>query len=41
MVYLLASGIDIANDRLIAGIESVLGADVARRQLDRRVASTT
>jgi hypothetical protein len=28
MVYLLASGIDIANDRLIAGIESVLGADV-------------
>ncbi|MDX1933223.1 MAG: FIST N-terminal domain-containing protein [Capsulimonadales bacterium] len=28
MVYLLASGIDIANDRLIAGIESVLGPDV-------------
>ncbi|WP_197170627.1 FIST signal transduction protein [Synechococcus sp. CBW1002] len=28
MVYLLASGIDIANDRLIAGIESVLGPEV-------------
>lgn len=28
MVYLLASGIDIANDRVIAGIESVLGPDV-------------
>jgi hypothetical protein len=28
MVYLLASGIDIANDALIAGIESVLGTDV-------------
>jgi hypothetical protein len=28
MVYLLASGIDIANDRCIAGIESVLGRDV-------------
>jgi hypothetical protein len=28
MVYLLASGIDIANDRLIAGMESVLGPDV-------------
>jgi hypothetical protein len=28
MVYLLASGIDIANDRLIDGIESVLGPDV-------------
>ena len=28
MVYLLASGIDIANDRIIAGIESVLGPDV-------------
>jgi len=28
MVYLLASGIDIANDRLIAGLESVLGPDV-------------
>ena len=28
MVYLLASGIDIANDRLIAGIESILGPDV-------------
>ena len=28
MLYLLASGIDIANDRLIAGIESVLGPDV-------------
>ena len=27
MVYLLASGIDIANDRLIAGMESVLGAE--------------
>jgi hypothetical protein len=28
MVYLLASGIDIANDRLIAGLESVLGPEV-------------
>ena len=28
MVYLLASGIDIANDRLLEGIESVLGPDV-------------
>lgn len=28
MVYLLASGIDIANDRVIAGIESVLGPEV-------------
>lgn len=28
MVYLLASGIDIANDRCIAGIESVLGGEV-------------
>lgn len=28
MVYLLASGIDIANDRVIEGIESVLGPDV-------------
>ena len=28
MLYLLASGIDIANDALIAGIESVLGKDV-------------
>ncbi|MGB0723339.1 MAG: FIST signal transduction protein [Gammaproteobacteria bacterium] len=28
MVYLLASGIDIADDRCIAGIESVLGEDV-------------
>lgn len=28
MIYLLASGIDMANDRLIQGIESVLGADV-------------
>ena len=28
MMYLLASGIDIANDALIAGIESVLGPDV-------------
>jgi len=28
MVYLLASGIDIANDRLLAGLESVLGPDV-------------
>ena len=28
MLYLLASGIDIANDSLIAGIESVLGPDV-------------
>ena len=28
MIYLMASGIDIANDRLIAGIESVLGPDV-------------
>ena len=28
MVYLLASGIDIANDRLLAGIESVLGPNV-------------
>lgn len=28
MMYLLASGIDIANDRVIAGIESVLGPDV-------------
>jgi hypothetical protein len=28
MIYLLASGIDIANDALIAGIESVLGPDV-------------
>ncbi|MCT0224489.1 FIST signal transduction protein [Synechococcus sp. CS-1328] len=28
MLYLLASGIDIANDRLIAGIESVLGPEV-------------
>ena len=27
-VYFLASGIDIANDRCIAGLESVLGADV-------------
>lgn len=28
MVYLLASGIDIADDRLIAGLESVLGPEV-------------
>lgn len=28
MLYLLASGIDIANDQVIAGIESVLGSDV-------------
>lgn len=28
MMYLLASGIDIANDRVIEGIESVLGPDV-------------
>ena len=28
MIYLLASGIDIANDQLIAGLESVLGTDV-------------
>ncbi len=28
MIYLLASGIDIANDRLIEGIESVLGKSV-------------
>lgn len=28
MIYLLASGIDIANDRVIAGIESVLGPGV-------------
>ncbi|MFM2079917.1 MAG: hypothetical protein RLZZ219_599 [Cyanobacteriota bacterium] len=28
MIYLLASGIDIANDQLIAGIESVLGPEV-------------
>ncbi len=28
MIYLLASGIDIANDQLIAGVESVLGPDV-------------
>ena len=28
MLYLLASGIDIANDRLIAGIESVLGPEI-------------
>lgn len=28
MIYLLASGIDIANDQLIAGMESVLGPDV-------------
>jgi hypothetical protein len=28
MMYLLASGIDIANDAVIAGIESVLGRDV-------------
>lgn len=28
MIYLMASGIDIANDQLIAGIESVLGAEV-------------
>lgn len=28
MMYLLASGIDIANDELIAGIESVLGPEV-------------
>ena len=28
IVYLLASGIDIANDQLIAGIEAVLGPDV-------------
>ena len=28
MIYLLASGIDIANDRVIEGIESVLGPDV-------------
>ena len=28
MVYLLASGIDIANDQVIAGMESVLGPDV-------------
>lgn len=28
MVYLLASGIDIANDQLIAGLEAVLGREV-------------
>jgi hypothetical protein len=28
MVYLLAFGIDIANDQLIAGLESVLGPDL-------------
>ncbi len=28
MMYLMASGIDIANDQLLAGIESVLGPDV-------------
>jgi hypothetical protein len=28
MVYLIAPGIDIANDRVIAGFESVLGAEV-------------
>ena len=28
MTYLVASGIDIANDRLIAGFESVMGAEV-------------
>jgi hypothetical protein len=28
MVYLLASGIDIANDQVIAGMESILGPDV-------------
>ena len=28
MIYLLASGIDIANDQLIAGLESVLGPEV-------------
>lgn len=28
MIYLLASGIDIANDAMIAGIESVLGKDI-------------
>ena len=28
MVYLLASGIDIANDQLIAGLEAVLGPDL-------------
>jgi len=28
MVYLLASGIDIANDQVLAGMESVLGPDV-------------
>jgi len=28
MVYLLAAGIDIANDQLIAGLESVLGPEV-------------
>jgi hypothetical protein len=28
MVYLLGPGIDISNDRLIAGVESVLGRDV-------------
>jgi hypothetical protein len=28
IIYLLASGIDIANDQLIAGIESVLGPEV-------------
>ncbi len=28
MVYLLASGIDIANDQVLAGMESVLGRDV-------------
>lgn len=28
MVYLIAPGIDIANDRMIAGFESVFGADV-------------
>ncbi|MEN9704369.1 MAG: hypothetical protein RLZZ393_248, partial [Pseudomonadota bacterium] len=28
LVFLIASGIDIANDRVIAGLESVLGADV-------------
>jgi hypothetical protein len=28
MIYLLASGIDIANDQLIAGIESILGPNV-------------
>ena len=28
MVYLVASGIDIANDRILAGMESILGPDV-------------